>query len=313
VVRNACKKKRLNLYALCKKSKFYLFIVLLLTSVSAGSSGYVKEADQLVFTGTAGDSAIVNFLAEIAAERSQELHMFFDGTLDSVVTIRLAASEQEYFQIAGQRIPDWSGGVAFIRRREIILKPGSYFDPEAYRETLIHELVHFYIDDNYESRLLPLWMVEGCAMHLSKPSLTWNEMIILGNAFSNDRIVQFERINDLLKFGPSKAQIAYLQSFSAVRYLVEEFGNDKFRAILQGCSEETDINQNFINQLHIDLSEFEDAWYGAAKHRLRWVLFLQVDNLFWLSLVVVSIAVFIVIRLRNRRIIRHWQETDDFI
>ncbi len=301
------------MYALCKKSKFYFFIVLLLTSVSAGSSGYVKQVDQLVFTGTARVSTIVNFLAEIAAEKSQELKMFFDGNLHAMVRIRLAASEPEYFQIAGERIPDWSGGVALTRRREIILKPGSYFDPETYRETLIHELAHFYIDDNYESRLLPLWMVEGCAMHLSKPSLTWNEMIILGNAFSNDRIVQLDRINDLLKFGPLKAQLAYLQSFSAVRYLVEEYGNDRFRAILRGCSEKTDINQNFINQLDIGLSEFEDAWYKATQHRLRWVLFLQVDNLFWLSLVVVSIAVFIVIRLRNRRIVRNWQETDDFI
>jgi len=301
------------LYAPGKKSKFPVFIILLLTSISSGFADYVKTVDQVEITGNLTDSSIVNFLANVAEKGQKELDAFFVGKIKTRVQVRLAETADAYLSSAGSNVPDWSGAVAFPGKREILLKPGSYFDPETYQETLIHELVHIYIADNFNNRDLPLWINEGCAMHLSKPALTWNEMIVLGNAFSNERIVGFEAVDDLLRFGPAQAHLAYLQSFSAVRYLIEEFGNQKFRLILQNCTVEPDLNQIFYDQLDIGLSEFEDEWYLTMQERLRWVIFLQVENLLWLSLVVISVAVFIIIRLRNRKTVKNWQKTDDYI
>ncbi len=296
-----------------KKSKFRIFIMLLLTTISSGLADYVKTIDQVEIVGESGDSSIVNFLANVIREEQQTFDAFFNYQIMTSVTVRLAESEAAYFNLAATHIPDWSGAVAFPERRLILLKPGSYFDPDDYRETLLHELAHIYIADKFESQYIPLWMIEGGVMHLSKPALVWDEMIVLGNAFASDRVIGLEAIDELLRFGPGKARLAYLESFSAVRYLVENYGSGKFLGIMQDCSTENSIDHCFEKQLDISLYEFEDEWYHVTKEQFRWIIFLQVENLIWFLLVFIAISVFVILRMRNRKILRKWQETDDLI
>ena len=301
------------MYLQGKKSKFRIFIIVLLSSISSGIADYVKTIDHIIIVGNAQDSSIVNFLADVVQERRQEFVTFFNGGLAAKITIHLAESETSFFRLAATQIPDWSGAVAFPEQRKILLKPGSFFNPDGYRETILHELAHMYIADNFSSRDIPLWLIEGCAMHLSKSTLSWNEMIILGNAFAREQVTGLEAIDGLLQFGSVRARLAYLEAFSAVRFLVEDQGNEIFRAVMGDFSREKNIDQNFVKHLGITLSEFEDEWYLSMKERYKWVMFLQVENLIWISLVLISIAAFIIVKIRNRRIVRKWRETDDLI
>lgn len=299
------------MYPLFKKGKFAVFITLLLTCISPGVADYVKTVNQVEISGLSSDSSIVIFLADVIRDTEPEFESFFDGNLNARVSIRLAATENEYFQLAGTKIPDWSGAVAFPDRRVILMKPGSFYDPDVYRETILHELSHVYLADRFNSDKIPLWMNEGCAMHLSKQDVTWEESIVLGNAFSSEHVVGLDAIDDLLRFGPAKARLAYLESFTAVRFFIRTYGTGKFRDLLKDFSAGYETNQNFENELGLYLSDFEDAWYAAMKRKFRWVIFLQVENLLWISLVLISIAVFIGIRIRNKRTVRNWQETND--
>ncbi len=299
------------MYLRSKKSKFRIFIILILGSISSGIADYIKTTDQIAIVGDVHDSSIVNFLADVVQERRQEYETFFNGGLAGTITIHLTESETSFFRLAATQIPDWSGAVAFPEQRKILLKPGSFFDPDGYRETILHELAHIYISDNFKSRHIPLWMIEGCAMHLSKTTLSWNEMIILGNAFAREQVTGLEAIDGLLQFGSVRARLAYLESFSAVRFLVEKRGNEMFCAVMGDFSGEKNIDQIFVEHLGITLSEFEDEWYLSMRERYKWVMFLQVENLIWISLTLIGIAAFIIIKIRNRRIVRNWQETDD--
>ena len=299
------------MYKSGKKSKFKHLIIWFLASISSGTADYVKTFDHMEFRANPEDSSIVAFLTDAARKQQSELETFFGGGPRRRVLIRLAASDAEYTRLAGGRIPEWSGAVTFPGQRIILLKPGAYFDPDMYREILIHELVHIYIGDFFPGDALPLWMVEGCAMQLSKKSLTWNEMIVLGNAISGDQVPALTEIDYLLRFGQAKAAVAYLESYTAVRYLVESYGAEKFRAILRDRSAGGDIDAVFIKHLNIGISEFEDAWYRSMQDRFTWTIFLQTENIFWLLLVMICIAAFIIIRIRNRRIVRNWQESDE--
>ena len=152
------------MYPLFKKGKFAVFITLLLTCISPGVADYVKTVNQVEISGLSSDSSIVIFLADVIRDTEPEFESFFDGNLNARVSIRLAATENEYFQLAGTKIPDWSGAVAFPDRRVILMKPGSFYDPDVYRETILHELSHVYLADRFNSDKIPLWMNEGCAM-----------------------------------------------------------------------------------------------------------------------------------------------------
>jgi hypothetical protein len=299
------------LYPPFKKGKFAVFIALLLTCISPGVADYVSTVKQVEISGLSSDSSTVIFLADVIREAEPEFESFFDGNLKAGVSVQLAATEEAYFRLAETKIPDWSGAVAFPERRVILMKPGSYFDPDVYRETILHELSHIYLADLFNSGKIPLWMNEGCAMHLSKQDLTWEESIILGNSFASGHIVGLDAIDDLLRFGPAKARLAYLESFTAVRFFIQTYGAGKFRGLLKDFSAGYETDQNFDSELGLYLSDFEDAWYQAMKHKFRWVIFLQVENILWISLVLISIAVFIGIRIRNRKTVRNWQETND--
>jgi hypothetical protein len=299
------------LYPPFKKGKFAVFIALLLTCISPGVADYVSTVKQVEISGLSSDSSTVIFLADVIREAEPEFESFFDGNLKAGVSVHLAATEEAYFRLAETKIPDWSGAVAFPERRVILMKPGSYFDPDVYRETILHELSHIYLADLFNSGKIPLWMNEGCAMHLSKQDLTWEESIILGNSFASGHIVGLDAIDDLLRFGPAKARLAYLESFTAVRFFIQTYGAGKFRDLLKDFSAGYETDQNFDSELGLYLSDFEDAWYQAMKHKFRWVIFLQVENILWISLVLISIAVFIGIRIRNRKTVRNWQETND--
>ena len=91
----------------------------------------------------------------------KKLEDFFSFKLTQKVKIILSSSEKDYMKITSNKIPEWSSGVAFLKERAIVLKPGKYYNPKIYRETLIHELTHIYVSDKIGSDKLPIWLNEG--------------------------------------------------------------------------------------------------------------------------------------------------------
>ena len=290
-----------------KTDKLIIFIFLFVCNLSANTP-LQKNAELFRFHADLSDSLIVNQLVFFAGEIKLKCENFFNYRLIDTIDIYLASSDEEYRKYNPPEIPEWSGGVAFMRRRAIILKPGGYYDPLKYRETLSHEIVHFYIGEIVKNNALPLWLNEGTAMYLSGKTISWQESINIGNALSVGNLTDLTAIDTVLKFANAQAELAYIESFLAVQFIIGRHGEKTIADMIRDFSYDNNIDQVMQKHLGYDFIEFEIDWYDYLKRHYRWMAFLQFENLFWILLVVIIMFAFIIKKVQNRRIYREWEQ-----
>lgn len=291
-----------------KSNKLIQFILLSLLSILNVQADYIFNLDKFIIVSNDKDSTIVKYLASILSKENKNFEIFFKHKLLQNVNIILPDSPSRYREITQSYLPDWSGAVTFGNERKIILKPSDYFDYNESRETLLHELVHIYFADMQVDTILPLWLNEGVAMYLSRKSISWNESIILGNMIIGGNVIALDEIDSLLGFGYVKAHTAYLEALLAVQYLVEKYGEGIIGYIINSVEEEHSFSDALKRNIGQDIFDFEVGWNIYLKHRYHWMFLLQFKNLMWISLVILVIVGFFYIKIRNRRIIKTWEE-----
>jgi hypothetical protein len=303
----------LYLFRLIKKTKFLSLVLVLscLATISnlAASSNYVS--DQVNVVSAESDSIIARYLVQVIEKSQSRLQSFFNSPLRDSVTVILAACDTHFLRMTGNRLPEWTAAVAVPLYRKIILKPGAYFDPGAYSESLIHELAHIYMADKIDTGYVPLWLNEGVAMHLSGKSLSWSENISAGNAVFGNNLMSFSEIDQLLRFGTGKAQIAYFQSMLAVRYLLENYGQAELQNILNTLAAGSSIEQHFYNAYGLSYTDFEYNYQNWLRYHYRWMVVLQFEYLLWILILFLVFSAILMIRIRNRRKLSQWVEEDD--
>ena len=295
-----------------KKTSKLITFILVFAAYFYANAGYKQEVGKFNLYSVVEDSLIVNQLANFVEQCKAKYNRFFNYTYDQDVAIYLTSSEQEYKKFNQPSIPAWSSGVAYTRLRKIILKPGSYYDPERYRETLFHEIAHMYIADVSNNRLIPGWLNEGISMYLSEKNISWQESISIGNAISTGRLVDLIAVDSVLLFLNAEAELAYLESFLAVQFLISKVGEETVVKIIKDFSSLASIDEIFEKNLGYSYFEFEIEWYDDLKSRYKWMLMLQFENLFWFSLIFIIFIAFFLKKMRNRRILREWEEEDYF-
>ena len=147
-------------------------------------------------------------------------------------------------------------------------------------------------------------------MYLSGENISWGESITLGNAILAGNIISLTEIDSLLKFGNIQANIAYLEAFLAVDFLIINHGEDAVINIINDIPDIKQFEKTFLKNVGIDLIDFEFEWYEYLKKRFRWMVLLQFENILWISLVLIIFIAFIIMKIRNRRIMNDWKESE---
>ncbi len=292
-----------------KTGKLVTF-VLVFTGFFYANAGYKQQVGNFSVYSATEDSLIVKQLANFVNQCRIKYDRFFDYVYERDVAIYLTSSEQEYEKFNQPNIPAWSSGVAYTRLRKIILKPGSYYDPGRYRETLFHEIAHMYIADVSQNGPIPVWLNEGISMYLSEKKISWQESIAVGNALSAGNMVELAAIDSILLFFNTQAELAYLQSFLAVQFLVSKIGEDNVAEMVKDFSSSYTLDEVFEKHLGYSYFEFEIEWYNDLKSRYQWMSWLQFENLFWFLLVLIIFLAFFLKKIRNRKIYKKWERED---
>jgi hypothetical protein len=274
-------------------------------------AGYNQKVENISLYSAVEDSLITNQLANFVKQCQKKYNHFFDYTYTHDIAIYLASSDQEYEKFNQPNIPEWSSGVAYTRLRKIILKPGSYYDPDRYRETLFHEIAHMYIADVADNNPIPGWLNEGVCMYLSEKEISWQESISIGNALTAGNLIELDAVDSVIVFLNVQAELAYLQSFLAVQYLVSIVGEKSIVAMIKDMSYSPSLDDIFQKHLGYSYFEFEIKCYDDLKTRDRWISLLQFDDLFWILLIFIIFLAYFLKKIRNRRILKEW-ETEDY-
>ena len=173
----------------------------------------------------------------------------------------------EQFRQLRKDTPEWVAG-QFDGKIRVPL-PGNGFDEIAVVRTLYHEYTHALIHEIAGNRC-PTWLNEGLAEYEGWRSQTapWAR---LRHAVTAGLLIPWDRLSAGFSPGVSAEEVglAYEQSHSIARYLVERYGFWRMRRILKAVADGADLDETLASELHMKLPRLQAAWRTWLDEQLR--------------------------------------------
>ena len=196
-------------------------------------------------------------------EKDLGLDRFSDfWTWENRCLIIIYESKDEYRAESG--MPQWSGGAVDYSKRVMYTFPWS----DKFVDVLLpHELTHIVFREYVEGNdNIPLWLDEGIAQYQERKNISETENS-LRQIVHNKGYIPFKEFNRVYYLGnehdTSIVQIFYVQSESMVRFMIKEYGRERFGDFVRQLKLGKTVEQalKFSYPLGIDsLDNMEKRW-----------------------------------------------------
>jgi hypothetical protein len=253
------------------------------------------------------DARLLEETAGILLKAREELVTDLHLSCPETLRIFIAPTRAVFREFIQGRMPDWTEAFAIPALGTMVVRSPRWDRPESsYRQNLVHELLHLLLHQHIGQRELPRWLDEGMALFYAETP-EWENKTMLSRALATRSLIPLQQIDAVLQFQQSRAQLAYQQSFSAVRYLLATYDVEALRLILDGMARGKELDALFIEATGSDLAGFEREWQGYLEKTEKWLWLTEADELLWLTLPIIFLVVFMLVRRRNRRRVAEWE------
>jgi hypothetical protein len=164
--------------------------------------------------------------------------------------------DQVFFDIT--RAPGWSGGV-FDGKIRIPIRGLASVTPEL-KAALIHELTHCFMLA-LPGRGGPTWFLEGVAQIQEGKSAAAKKKSLAQLKQAN-RLTPLRILSgSFLNLREDAVELAYVESLSAVEFLIARFGRSALRELLDRMAQNYNFENAFSTVLQRSVADFEAAWH----------------------------------------------------
>ena len=165
--------------------------------------------------------------------------------------------------------PSWTGGQAFPDQ-DIVILGISPSDLDWGRDAIVHELTHVLVGHQTFSCLgdVPTWLNEGLAVY-SEGELEPASQRQLEDAIRSDTLLTVRSLSGGFSEVADKANLAYTQSYSLTKFLIESYGQEKMTALLLSLRDGKPIDSALLQTYGFDIDGLEDAWRQTINARPR--------------------------------------------
>ena len=155
---------------------------------------------------------------------------------------------------------EWTGALAFPSYN-IVLIPVTYSNLDWAKRTLAHEVTHLIVGDFLFGPFgeIPTWLNEGLAQY-AEGEMDEYLLDILNQAINNDELISVKSLNSSFPTSPQKAYLAYAQSASLVNYLIDDYGWDKMKDLLEEFKEGSTCDKALQTVYSFDTDRLEERW-----------------------------------------------------
>jgi hypothetical protein len=263
--------------------------------------------DRICIFCTSDDARLVEetsaILLQAREEISRDLFYVYQDTLHVII----APSRQKFKEFLHGKMPEWTQAFAMPSTGTMVVRSPRWDRPESsYRQSLVHELLHLLLHQHLGNRELPRWLEEGMAVFYAEHAEYENKSL-LSRAMTTGSLIPLQAIDDVLQFQQSRAQLAYQQSYSAVRYLLATYDAEALRTILNGVASGEELDPVFVRATGSTVSEFEAEWHSYLEKTEKWLWLTEADELLWLALPFLFLIAVVFVRRRNRRRLAEWE------
>ena len=243
-------------------------------------------------------------IADIAEDFYPQINRLIDGIEIGKIEIWMCKTQQQFQAAAHAPIQDWAVGCAFpLSRRIVIQNPRVIIDRKfQLSQVLRHEIVHIAFGQRTKSTIgdIPLWFIEGIAIYLSGEWAPHRHDVMFEHILSRS-IIPLTDLADRFPTPERKAQLAYAESLNAVAWLVKIAGVEKLWEVINLLGAGNDLNTAYKQAIGWDLATFDAEWQASLSQRYYWTAVFSNSYLFWGSLGLVFIFVYVWCRQRTRR------------
>jgi Peptidase MA superfamily len=224
--------------------------------------------------------------------------------------IYIEESSESFEARIGGGFPDWGAAAAIPLRRMIILKsPDIAPSGKSLEELMAHEYAHLAVADRCGLYSPPRWFDEGMAMFVSS-EWSWEDNLAMSKAAVFGDFIPLAEIDNVNRFGESRAHVAYAQSYRAVEYMVGQYGKDGLRLFLQTVA----LGQSADSALVVAVGSTQAGFQSELFDQLHVsynITTLFMDTIWlWLFLAALVIIGFVLQRFRRRRYEKKWEREE---
>jgi tetratricopeptide (TPR) repeat protein len=179
---------------------------------------------------------------------------------------------QQFFDVT--RAPAWSGGI-FDGKIRIPAK--GYEDHlERLKQILFHEYTHAVIHQMTEQEVsrvdrklgsgVPTWLHEGIAQYMEPDGMRDNVDLRLEKLVQQGVFVDLPKLQgSFLGFNTQLAGLAYDESLSAVKFMIDEFGPYSVQRLLAALAHQKNMDEAMREAIFISYEEFQARWKEHLK------------------------------------------------
>ena len=191
----------------------------------------------------------------------------FDLALQRRTRLVLYADGERMRADLGRGTRPWVGGVAAARFNLIVLYASEFeWGRSTLPSTIAHELTHIAIEHavGEPPRNIPTWLHEGVATVVeSSVAERFSYDDIVDGAFAADRLISLRGLTGSFPVRSGGALLAYAQSNSFVRFIIDRWGGSSITQILDAYRDGALPDRALQQTVGIDLAALEAQWLAT--------------------------------------------------
>ena len=284
-------------------------VILVFYSFNIHARIYVKNNFRYYYSGK--DEKLIDRLDEKLRLKLEYAENALQGNLSGNIKIYLTLTLEDFNKLTRGRAPKWAGGLAYPKRKAVVLKMPMFFGQGTPLEVLAtHELTHLLIHQITGDNYLPGWLNEGICQVLAGETRS-GSLARLGRAAATDRLMGLPRVDDVLRFSQPDADLAYAEARSAAEWLVRKYDWDSVVRLLKLVSTGIEFEPAFKEVFEVDYEYWQVEWIEYAKDRYSYAVLLDIDSWIWIFILLLGIAAITATFIRRRMQFKKWMEEED--
>jgi hypothetical protein len=208
--------------------------------------------------------------------------------------------------------PTYAVGVAYPALGLVILSvvdPQSWLPPNL-DHVLTHELSHVVLHRAVGERPLPLWFVEGLAVHQAGEQRL-GRIQTLWEAAITDDVLSASELSQRFPSRPNQVNLAYAESADLVEHMLRgERDRGRLRQLLVAVKAGASFEQALLSTYHVDLPYLEREWKRSLGERYRVLPMVLTGTALWGGIAVLVVVAFWRRRKDHREKLSRWAEEE---
>jgi len=257
------------------------------------------------------DEALLGRLDNALQDRLREMEGLLEARLLGTLRVELPLTRGEFNRLTQGRAPHWSGGMAFPQQMQVVLKTPAFIDGEAPMDAMAaHEVAHILLHQATKGHQLPRWFEEGLCQVLAGETRL-HSLSRLGRAAAADRLMGLPRVDNVLSFSSSDADLAYAEARAAVITFIDHFDWTTVRTVIASIAAGQEFADAFKAATGFEYDYWQADWLENAQKKYKNIVLLDIENYIWIGIALLSLTAIGAVFIRNRRQLKKWMKEEE--